>query len=124
MGNLLAIEMKKTNVKMNKPIYVRLTVLGTSKILMYECWYDYIKPSYADNVKLCYMDTDSFIFHVKTKDFYEDIAKDVEKRFDTSNYKVNKPLPTGKNKKLAYIRDHPYRILIIGVQDLEKRMHY
>ena len=55
---------------------------------------------YGNNVKLCYMDTDSFIMNIKTEDFYEDIAKDVEKRFDTSNYEVNRPLPTGRNKKV------------------------
>ena len=67
---------------------------------MYEFWYDYKKPKYGDNVKLCYMDTDSFILHVKTEDFYKDIADDVEKRFDTSNYDANRPLPKGKNKKV------------------------
>ena len=59
-----------------------------------------MKPKYADNVKLCYMDTDSSIMHIKTEDFYKDIADDVEKRFDTSNDEVNRPLPTGKNKKV------------------------
>ena len=71
-----------------------------SKTLMYEFWYDYIKPKYGDNAKLCYMDTDSFIMHIKTEDFYKDIANDVEKRFDTSNYEVNRPLSTGENKKV------------------------
>ena len=94
------IEMKKTKVKMNKPIYLGLSILEISKILMYEFWYDYMKPKYNDNVKLCYMDTDSFIMNIKTNDFYEDIANDVENRFDTSNYEVNRPLPTGKNKKV------------------------
>ena len=98
--NLLAIEMKKTKVKMNKLIYLGLSILEISKILMYEFWYDYMKPKYGDNVKLCYTDTDSFIMNIKTEDFYEDIANDVEKRFDTSNYEVDRPLPTGKNKKL------------------------
>ena len=98
--NLLAIEMKKTKVKMNKPIYLGLSILQISKILMYEFWYDYMKPKYGENVKLCYMDTDSFKMHIKTEDFYEDIANDVEKRFDTSNYEHNRPLPTGKNKKV------------------------
>ena len=46
------------------------------------------------------MDTDSFIINIKTNDFYKDIANDVENRFDTSNYEVNRPLPTGKNKKV------------------------
>ena len=52
---------------------------------MYEFWYDYINQKYQDKAKLCYMDTDSFTIHIKTEDFFEDIANDVEKRFDTSN---------------------------------------
>ena len=92
------IEMKKTKVKINKPIYLGLSILQISKTLMYEFWYDYMKPE--DNVKLCYMDTDSFIMNIKTNDFYKDISNDVENRYDTSNYEVNRPLPTGKNKKI------------------------
>ena len=67
---------------------------------MYEFWYDYMKPKYSDNIKLCYIDTDSLIMHIKTEDFYKDIAEEVEKRFDTSNYEFDRPLPTGKNKKV------------------------
>ena len=95
--DLSIIEMKKTKVKTNKPIYL---ILEINKILMYECWYDYMKPKYNNNVKLCYMDTDSFIMDIKTNDFYKDIANDVENRFDTANYEVNRPLPMGKNKKV------------------------
>ena len=98
--DLSIIEVKKTKVKMNKPIYLGLSILEISKILMYEFWYGYMKPKYNDNVRLCYMDTDSFVMHIKTNDFYKDIASDVENRFDTSNYEVNRPLPTGKNKKI------------------------
>ena len=98
--NLLPIEMKKTKVLMNKPVYLGLPILEISTVPMYEFWYDYIKPKYGDSVKLCYMDTDSFIMHIKTEDFYKDIANDVEKRSDTSNYEVNRPLPTAKNKKV------------------------
>ena len=93
--DLSIIEMKKTKVKMNKPIYLGLSILEFSKILMYEFWYDYMKPKYDNNVKLCYMDADSFIMNIKTNDFYEDIANDVENRFE-----VNRPLPMGKNKKV------------------------
>ena len=92
--------MKKTKVKLNKPIYLGLSILEISKILMYELWYDYMKPNYNYNVRLCFMDTDSFVMHIKTNDFYKDIASDVENRFHTSNYEVNRPLPTGKNKKV------------------------
>ena len=78
--DLSIIEMKRTKVKMNKPIYLGLSILEISKLLMYEFWYDYMKPKYGDNVKLCYMDTDSFIMNIKTEDFYKDIANDIEKR--------------------------------------------
>ena len=89
--NLSITEMKKTKVKMNKPIYLGLSIMEISKILMYEFWYDYMKPKYGNDVELCYMDTDSFIMNIKTNDFYEDIANDVENRFDKSNYEVNRP---------------------------------
>ena len=95
--DLSIIEMKKTKVKMNKPICLGLSILEISKILMYEFWYDYMKPKYDNKVKLCYMDADGFIMDIKTNDFYKDIANDVENRFDTSNYEVNRPLPMGKN---------------------------
>ena len=102
--DLSIIEMKGTKVKMNKPIYLGLSILEISKLLMHEFWYDYMKPKYGDNEKLCYMDTDSFIMNIKTEDFYKDIANDVEKRFDTSNYEVDRPLSTGKNKKVIGLR--------------------
>ena len=98
--NVLAMEMKNTKVKTNKPVYLSLPILEISKILIYEFWYNYMKPKHGYNVKLCYMDTDSFIMHLKTEDFYKDIADDVEKRFETSTYKFNRPLLTGKNKKV------------------------
>ena len=97
--DLSIIKMKKTKVKMNKPIYLGSSILEVSKILMYELWYDYIKPKYNDNVRLCYMDTDSFIINIKKKDFYKDISDDVDKRFDTSNYEVKRPLLMGKKQK-------------------------
>ena len=70
------IEMKKTKLKMKKPIYLELSILGISKILMYEFWYDYMRLKYGNGIKLCYMDTDSVIMNIKTNDFYEDIAND------------------------------------------------
>ena len=98
--NLLAIEMKKAEILINKPAYLGLSILELIKILMYEFWYDYVKPKYGEKVKLCYMDTDSFIVYIKTEDIYKDIAEDVETRFDTSNYELDRPLPKGKNKKV------------------------
>ena len=99
--NLLAIEMRKTQILMNKPVYLGLSILYLSKTAMYEFWYDYVKPEYRENANLCYIDTDSFIFHVKTEDIYKDIAEDVETRFDTSNLEIDRPLPKEKNKKVT-----------------------
>ena len=76
--------MKKTRVKMTKPLYLGMSILDISKILMYEFWYDYIIPKYRDRGKLCYTDTDSFTIYIKTEDFFEDIANDVERWFNTS----------------------------------------
>ena len=86
---------------MNKPIYLGQEILDISKTLMYEFWYDYIKPKYTDKARLCYMDTDSFVMNIETDDFYKDIADDVDKWFDTSNFDKNdnRPLESGRNKK-------------------------
>ena len=89
---------EKKVIKPNKPIYLGLAILSLSKTRIYEYWYDYMKLKYSDNIKLCYMDTGSFIMHGKTEDFYEDIANDVEKNYDTCNYTVERPLPIGKKK--------------------------
>ena len=97
---LSIIEMGRTKVKMNKSIYLGLSILEISKLLMYEFCYDYMKPKYGESVKLCYMDTDSFIMNTKTKYFYKDVINDVEKRFGTSNYECDRPLPTGNNKNV------------------------
>ena len=91
--------MRKTQILMNKSVYLGLSILDLSKTVMYEFWYDYVKPKYGENAKLCYMDTDSFIVSVKTDDIYKDIAEDVETRSDTSNFAIDRPLPKGKSKK-------------------------
>ena len=100
--NLLVIEMRKTKIIMNKPVYLGQVILDISKTLMYEFWYDYIKPKYNENAKLCYIDTDSFIIHIFTEDFHKDIAMDVKRWFDTSVYDKNdkRPSSIGINKKV------------------------
>ena len=99
--NLTAIEMRKTKVKINQPIYLNMSILDISETLMYEFWHYYIKPKYKDNTKLCYMGTDSFVICIKTED-YEDVGNDVEEQFDTSNYSKDdkRTLAMGKNKKV------------------------
>ena len=97
----MAIEIKKTKVKMNKPLYLGMSILDISKTLMYKFLYDYFKPKYRDREKLCYTDTDSFIINIIPEDFCQDISNDVEKWFDTSNYDKNdkRPLPVAKKIK-------------------------
>ena len=87
---------------MNKPVYLGMSILDICKTLMYEFWNDYIKLKYGDKAQLCYTDTDSFVIHIKTEDFYEDIANNAERLFDTSNYdeQGERTLPIGKNKKV------------------------
>ena len=100
--NLLAIEMKKAKVKMNKPLYLGMSIIDISKTLIYDFWYENVKPKYNDKAKLCYVDTDSFALNIFTEDFFEDINNDVERWFDTSNYDKNdkRPLQIGVNKKV------------------------
>ena len=98
---LLAIETIKTQILMKKPVALRISILELSKTLMYQFWYDYVKPKYDEKAELCYMDTGSFIVYIKTNDIYKDIAEDVETRFYTSNYESDRPLPKGKNKKVT-----------------------
>ena len=84
--------MKRTQILTNKLVYLGLSILEMSKTVIYEIWYNYMKPQYGEKARLCYMDTASFIFYIKTKDIYPDIAKDVETRFDTSNFTLGRPL--------------------------------
>ena len=97
--NLLALEMKKTQIFMNKPVYIGLLMLEISKIVMHEFWYDYVKPKNGEKAKLCYMDIDSFMVYIKTKNIYGYIAKDVETRFDTSVYELDRLLFKEKIRK-------------------------
>ena len=95
--------MGKIKVVMNKPVYLGQAILDLSRIIMYEFHYNYMVPKYDDRLKLCYMDMDSLVYHIKTEDFYADIADiadDVPARFDTSGYCPNQPLPVGLNKKV------------------------
>ena len=100
--NVIAIELKKTKLKMNKPIYLAMSILDISKTLIYDFWYDYINPTYQGRAKLCYKNTGSFVIHIKIEVTYQSTAGDVKKWFSTSDYDENdkRPLPIGMNKKL------------------------
>ena len=95
--------MKKTSLTFNKPVYLGMCILDSSKTIMYEFHYNYIKPKYGDKAILLFTDTDSLMYEIQTEDFYKDISGDVKDRFDTSDYPINHPsgIPTGCNKKVV-----------------------
>ena len=98
-GNFMGCEMGKIKVVMKKPVYLSQAILDLRK--MYELHYDYMKPKYdGENLKLCYKDTDSLVYRIKTEDFYAGIVDDVLARFDTSGYIPDRPLPIGLNRKV------------------------
>ena len=125
--------MKKTQIFMNKPVYLGLSILDLGKTVMHEFWHDSVKPKYGENVKLCYMDTSRFIAHVKPDDIYKDIPEDVETRFDAWNFEIDKPLPKGKNKKVIgltkkcvikrKIKFHDYKTYLEAAQ-IEGKINY
>ena len=96
----MGYKMGKIKVVMKRPVYLGQAILDLSKIVMYKFHYDYIEPKFKD-LQLCYMDTDSLIYNIKTENFYANITDDVEEMFDTSGYdkKGARPLPIGKNEK-------------------------
>ena len=104
--NLIAVHMKRTKLVYNKPIYLGMCILDLSKTLMFEFYYEYIKNKYSDRAKLLMTDTDSLIYEIKTDDFYNDIAEDVESKFDTSEFNKDHPaindfgFKVGVNKKV------------------------
>ena len=91
LDNLIATEMEKTDT------HFGLSILEISKIIMYEFWYDYMKPKYGEKTKLFYMDTGSFIVYIESEYIKVEIVTDVETRFDTSNYVLDRPLTKGRN---------------------------
>ena len=103
---------------MNNAVYLGFSILELSKILMYEFWYDYVEPKYGEKAKFCYMDKDSFIVYIKTDDIYKHIAEDVETRFHTLNYQLDRPLPKGKNKKVIGLMKNYAKICWIKSKNL------
>ena len=99
---------------MKKIVYLDISILEFSKIAMYEFRHDYIKPHYEEKAKLCYMDTDSFIVYIKTNI----IPKDVDMRFDNSNYKLDTPFPKGKTNKVISLMKNK-----LGVKIMKDLLH-
>ena len=117
--------MGKIKVVMKKPVYPGQAILDLSKIVMYEFHYDYMKPKYdGENLKLCYMDTDSLVYEIKTEDFYADIADDVPARFDTSGYIPDRHLPINLNKKvIGLMKDELGRAIMTEFMSLGPKLY-
>ncbi|XP_022797407.1 uncharacterized protein LOC111335684 [Stylophora pistillata] len=100
--NLCTIEMRKTQILFNKPLYLGMCILDLSKTLMYDFHYNYIKSKYGDRAELLFTDTDTLCYETQTEDFYKDIINDVDSLFDTSNIpkEHSSGIPTGVNKKV------------------------
>ena len=124
--NFVTVQMKRTNLKMDKPVYLGMCILDLSKTIMYEFHYDYIKRKYGDKAKLLFTDTDSLMYEIETEDFYKDISGDVKDRFDTSDYPENHPsgIPTGINKKvLGMCKDEAAGKIIIEFVGLRAKLY-
>ena len=123
--------MGKTEIKMNKPVYLGQAILDLSKTLIYEFHYDYMRPKYGSKFNLRYMDTGGFVYEIEAKDFYRDIAKGLEKglyreRFNTSGYSKddNRPLPIGENKKvIGLMKDELGGKIMTEFVALRAKMH-
>ena len=124
--NFLAIEMEKTKVKWISQYILPWQYWEISKTLMDEFWYNYIRPKYQNNAKLCYMDTERFIIHIKTESLYVGIGNGVENWFGTSNYSEDdkRPLPIGKNKKIiSFFQDELGRKIMIEFVTLRPKTY-
>ena len=123
-SNLVSVNMRKSTVVLDKPIYLGQAILDISKTLMYDFHYGYIKPKYDDCVRLLFTDTDSLCYEIQTKDFYEDIAKDVPKLFDTSSYPEGHPIQSNENKKvLGMMKDEAAGKIIIEFVGLRSKLY-
>ena len=124
--NLVAVHMEKTTVKLDKPIYLGMSILDLSKTLMYRFHYEYVKPKWGDKAKLLFTDTDSLCYEIQTDDVYEDIKNDADKWYDTSNYDKDHPsgLYSGKNKKvIGYYKDECGEKFIIEFVGLKAKSY-
>ena len=112
--NLVGVEKQKTKLKLDKPIFIGMSILDLSKQHMYKFYYDVMKPKYGDNIKMVYTDTDSFVFHTKTNDIYEDLNT-IKKELYFSDYpKEHKCYDDNNKKVLGKFKDELKSKIITG----------
>ena len=119
---LCLVESKPIKTVFNKPIYLGACILETSKLHMYQFWYDHLKEKYNNKVELIYTDTDSFIIQVETDDIYIDMLED-KNLYDFSNYPINHPNYDITNKKvLGKFKDELNSLIISEFVGLKPKM--
>ena len=98
-SNLAAVQMHKSRLYLNRPVYVGMSILDLSKRLMYDFYYNEMKAQYGDRCQLLYTDTDSLLLEIQTEDVYKDMAQHAS-LYDTSDYPKDHPLHSEANKKV------------------------
>ena len=121
--NLVGVEKQKAKLKLDKPIFIGMSILDLSKQHMYRFYYDVMKPKYGDNIRTVYTDTDSFVFHTKTNDIYEDF-NEIKDEMDFSSYpKEHKCYDTSNKKKLGKYKDECDGKIITSFIDLRPKCY-
>ena len=122
--NLVAIEMRKLEVKFNKPIYVGMCILDISKTCLYEFHHEYMLPLYRDKCKVMYTDTDSLIYHIECDDVYDTMKRDIN-RFDTSDYAIDNVygIPHANKKVPGVMKDKNSGAIMTEVVGLRAKMY-
>ena len=123
--NLIGVHLKRIKLTFNKPVYCGMAILDLSKTLIYDFHYRYILPKFGKKQKLLFTDTDSLCYEIETEDFFADIADDVEKMFDTSNFDMNHSSGIqGKNKKVpGMMKDEAGGKIIEGFVGLRAKLY-
>ena len=122
--DLIAVKQLKAIVKLNKPIYVGLSVLDLSKLHMYQFHYDYILPKYQDKQQLLFTDTDSLCYHIQTEDFYKDMKED-SNLFDMSGYTLDgyRSCDNTNKKVIGKFKDETDGVPIVEFCGLRSKMY-
>ena len=121
--NLVGVEKRKPKLKLDKPIFIGMSILDLSKQHMYKFYYDVMKPKYGDNIRMVYTDTDSFVFHTKTDDIYQDL-REINDEMDFSGYDKNHKCYDATNKKvLGKFRDECEGKIMIGFIGLRPKCY-
>ncbi|XP_076675420.1 uncharacterized protein LOC143372757 [Andrena cerasifolii] len=122
--NLIAVELRKLEVKFNKPIYVGMCILDISKICLYEFHHEYMSPLHGQKCKILYTDTDSLIYHIQCDDIYETMKHNID-RFNTSDYPTNNvyDMPLVNKKVPELMKDENNGVIMTEFIGLRAKMY-